>query len=83
MLLNNPYLDLDEEHQAVNRQNTMLTHISPEIITRNELNIRVKIIDINFIKFEFVCVLCNGGTLLSTAKACNENLYESYCARRT
>jgi len=50
----------------------MLTHISPEIITRNELNIRVKIIDINFIKFEFVCVLCNGGTLLSTAKCINK-----------
>ena len=49
----------------------MLNQISPEIITRNALNIRVRIVDINFIKFEFVCLLCSGGTLLSTAKCIN------------
>ena len=41
------------------------------IITRNILIIRAKIIDINFIKFEFVCQLCKGGTLLSSARCIN------------
>ena len=30
-----------------------------------------RVVDINFIKFEFVCELCNGGTLLSIAKCIN------------
>lgn len=71
MLQQNPFLDLDKEAMAENRRMTMLNQISPEIITRNTLNIRVRIIDINFIKFEFVCLLCSGGTLLSTAKCIN------------
>lgn len=72
MLVDNPFLDIDQEHVQANRQTSILTMISPEIVTRNMLNIRVKIIDINFIKFEFVCVLCNGGTLLSTARCINK-----------
>lgn len=32
---------------------------------------RAKVIDINFVKFEFVCQLCKGGTLLSMAKCIN------------
>ncbi|CDW80496.1 UNKNOWN [Stylonychia lemnae] len=53
------------------QQLTMINYISPEIITRNQLLIKARIIDINFIKFEFVCQLCKGGTLLSSAKCIN------------
>ena len=42
------------------------------MIVRNQLNVKVRIIDINFIKFEFVCALCNGGCLLSIAKCINK-----------
>ncbi len=49
----------------------MINYISPEIITRNLLFIRAKITDITYIKFEFVCQLCKGGTLLSSARCIN------------
>lgn len=53
---------------------TMFSNISPEIITRNVFHFRAKITDITFIKFEFVCQICKGGTLLSSAKCINKCL---------
>eukprot|EP00347_Sterkiella_histriomuscorum_P016140 403354333 len=50
---------------------TSINFISPEIVTRNTLLIKARIIDINFIKFEFTCQLCKGGTLLSSARCIN------------
>eukprot|EP00347_Sterkiella_histriomuscorum_P014248 403361608 len=41
---------------------TSINFISPEIVTRNTLLIKARIIDINFIKFEFTCQLSKGGT---------------------
>jgi hypothetical protein len=49
----------------------MINYVSPEIITRNLLFMRAKITDITYIKFEFVCQLCKGGTLLSSARCIN------------
>lgn len=49
----------------------MIRYITPDIITRNILLIKAKITDIIFIKFEFVCQLCKGGTLLSSARCIN------------
>ena len=73
MLMEHGWLDITAAgvEEAADRFES-LNSISPEIITRNQMNIRVRITDINFIKFEFVCVLCNGGTLLSTAKCINK-----------
>ena len=52
----------------------MISYVSPEIITRNLLFMRAKISDITYIKFEFVCQLCKGGTLLSSARCINNCL---------
>lgn len=50
---------------------TNLDSLSSEKITRKRLFVYGRIVDINFIKFEFVCELCGGGTLLSLAKCIN------------
>ena len=50
---------------------TRLVSISGEIIIRNIILVYGKIIDLNFIKFEFVCELCTDGTLLSLSKCEN------------
>ena len=50
---------------------TKLVSISGEIIIRNIILVYGKIIDLNFIKFEFVCELCTEGTLLSLSKCIN------------
>ena len=57
-----------------NEQSTYFTNLSTlssEVIQRNRIYVYGRIVDINFIKFEFVCDLCNGGTLLSIAKCIN------------
>jgi hypothetical protein len=53
------------------KEYSMINFISPEIITRNRLLINGRVSDINFIKFEFVCQLCKGGTMVSIAKCIN------------
>ena len=50
---------------------TNLNSLSSEVFLRKRLFIYGQIVDINFIKFEFVCELCDGGTLLSIAKCIN------------
>lgn len=50
---------------------TDLKSLSSEVIHRDRLFIYGKIVDINFIKFEFVCDLCEGGTVLSFSKCIN------------
>jgi hypothetical protein len=48
-----------------------IRNITGETIQRNLLIIYAKVVDINFIKFEFTCELCNNGTLLSFTKCIN------------
>ena len=50
---------------------TMLSEISASLIMRQRLYIYAKIVDILFIKFEYVCSNCANGTLLSLTKCIN------------
>ena len=50
---------------------TSLRTLVGSTLQRNRLFVYGRIVDINFIKFEFVCELCTGGTLLSIAKCIN------------
>lgn len=65
-----PGLTIDDliNQKKHDEQITKLISISGEIILRNIILVYAKIIDINFIRFEFVCELCNEGTLLSLSK---------------
>lgn len=53
-------------------QITRIVAISGEVIQRNRVFVYARVIDLNFIKFEFVCELCDGGTLLSLCKCINQ-----------
>jgi len=51
---------------------TMLNTFNGEVIQRNKMYVFCRIVDINFINFEFLCELCEGGIMLSTAKCINQ-----------
>ena len=50
---------------------TRIVAIHGDVIQRNRLFVYARVIDLNFIKFEFVCELCEGGTMLSLSKCIN------------